>query len=104
MSVTPRPEFTQAYASPDTVICAPGEFVDVNVQFTATNSDRVEFLPERTGASSHDSTATATINGSLHYDACATNSVTLTATGPGGTTTTTVSWIIRSPLTDPTGQ
>jgi hypothetical protein len=49
-------------------------------------------------------TSTGTINGSLHYDGCATNSVTLTAKGPGGTTTTTVSWIIRSPLTDPTGR
>jgi hypothetical protein len=90
----PKPVFTQAAASPSAVHCSGGEFpppVPVTISYTATNSASVK---SSLGAAGKD--PAGTIQGTFYInDACAPNhptQITLTATGPGGSTTTTVSW------------
>jgi hypothetical protein len=95
----PKPVFTQASASPNPVRCPTTPFpptVTVTVSYTATNSTNVyetrDGGPTGTGPG-------GTVSGSIEIDGCAPNAPTqmsLTATGPGGSTTTTVSWTVLS--------
>ena len=93
----PKPQFTQASASPSSVHCRGGEFpsvVPITVSFTATNSTRVDG-PGGFAFTSGGSATTLSTSFVAVADACAANhptQVALTATGPGGTATTTVTW------------
>ena len=91
----PKPEFTAASASPGAVLCQAGKPApSVTVNYTATNSTEVK---SSTGAAA-SSTTPQTLEGSFGVtDACVANDITLTASGPGGSTTTTVSWSYLSP-------
>jgi hypothetical protein len=87
----PKPVFTTLEADPSVVDCQtnPDSRPSVTVTFTVTNAKSVE---SSTGYSRGTTKTADTLGDSFGVDGCTRNSVTFTATGPGGTTTGTVSW------------
>jgi hypothetical protein len=83
----PKPVFTQASASPTTVICdSSANTPSLVLSWNAENADRVE----RSGSGFANLPTHSTVNFSSL--ACKQGGVTLVAHGPGGDTATTISW------------
>jgi hypothetical protein len=82
-----------ANAAPGAIYCSgPNANQEVNISWMTTNATYVTLSAAAYAGQNQPPNSNVTIS-----DGCSTNSVTVTAHGPGGSTSTTVSWHYLSP-------
>ncbi len=96
-STTPgaaKPVFTSTNANTAGVDCSSGSIMtDISITWTVTNATTVEFPSPP--ARSYGSRPATGANATFVDNGCTHRSDTIIAHGPGGSTSTTVSWFIR---------